>query len=175
MWLCMLDLLLLWHLARSSFTNYCLLLAHWSLDNNLWWSVSVVEVLWLRQSQHPQAPAGCHGCICNDIWRISDTSVYVIHMQLCSLGAPVDWSCINHLLSGWLNLSCSIWHLNWTHESVPDCEIFPVPPDLRYDRSFSSWCWWAISITHWPPLYSMSQVFWNTLFSPTLTLIGSVT
>ena len=173
MWLCMLDLLLPWHLAPSEI--YCLLLAHWSLDNNLLWLVSVVEVLWLRQSLHPQAPAGCHSCICNDIWRISYTSVYMIHMQLCSLGAPVDWSCINHFLSGWLNLSCSISHLNWTHEPVPDCEIFPVLPDVRYGRNFSSWCWWAISITTWPPLYSKSQVFWNTLLPPTLTLIGFAT
>ena len=103
---------------------WSLLLAHWSLDNNLWWSLSVAEVLRLRQSLHPQAPAGCYGCICNDIWRISDISVYMIHMQLCSLGAPVDWSCIKQFLSGWLNLSCSIWHLDQTHESVPDCEIF---------------------------------------------------
>ena len=125
MWLCMLELLL-WHLWAAPSQIWSLLLAHWSWDKKLLWSVSVAEVLWLRQSLHPQAPAGCHGWICNDICRISDTSVYMIHMQLCSLGDPVDWSCIKQ--SGWLNLSCSISQMNRGLESVPDCEILSLPP-----------------------------------------------
>ena len=88
----------------------------------------MVEVLQLRQSLHTQAPAGCPGCMCSDILTISDIFVYMIHMQLCFIGAPVGWNCINQFLSGWCNFSCSTGHLNWTDESVPDCEIFPVPP-----------------------------------------------
>ena len=88
-WLCMLDLLLLWlsgTLWGAPSQLWCLLLAHWSWDDDLWWSVSVAKVLWLRQSL--QAPAGCHGCICYSTLTISDTFVYMSHMQLCFLGAP---------------------------------------------------------------------------------------
>ena len=71
----MLELLLLWisgTLRGASKQFWSLLLAHWSWDNYLWWSVSVVDVLLLRQNLHPQAPAGCHGCMCSDILTISD-------------------------------------------------------------------------------------------------------
>ena len=157
---------------------YCLLLDHWSLDNNLWWSVPVAEVLWLRQSQHPQAPAGCHGCICNDIWRISDTIRYIcIHDSYATLFSwGSSWPELYQPVLVWV-AQPQLQHLTLELDTRISAWLwdFPVPPDLRYDRSFSAWCWWAISITRWPPLYSKSQVFWNTLFPPSLTLIGSAT
>ena len=85
----MLEHLLLWlsgALRGAPSQLWCLLLAHWSWDDDLWWSVSVAKVLWLRQSL--QSPAGCHGCICYSTLTISDTFVYMIHLQLCVLGAP---------------------------------------------------------------------------------------
>ena len=48
----------------------------------------MAKVLWLRQSLQMQAPAGYHGCICYGTLTISDTFVYMIHMQLYFLGAP---------------------------------------------------------------------------------------
>ena len=69
LWLCMLELLL-WisgTLRGAPWQLWSLLLAHWSWDNNLWWSVSVADVLLLRRSLHLQAHAGCHGCMCREI------------------------------------------------------------------------------------------------------------
>ena len=48
----------------------------------------MAKVLWLRQSLQMQAPDGYHGCICYGTSTISDTFVYMIHMQLYFLGAP---------------------------------------------------------------------------------------
>ena len=86
MWFCMLDLLLMWlsgTLQGAPSQILCLLLAHWSWDDDLWWSVSVAKVLWLRKSRHKKAGT-CWMPWLHILWHI----VCVIHMQLCFLGAP---------------------------------------------------------------------------------------